>query len=76
MAGKGLVEYWFRNEKKLLVLKDKKMYEVAKEIGLDLHYLSNILNRNMPIKHKAMAYAISKYAGPNFEIDDLFDKKM
>ena len=75
MAGKSLIEYWFKKEKRLELLKDEKIYVVAERIGIDNHYLTNIINRKMAIKHKAMAYAITKYTNSNYEIEDVFDKK-
>lgn len=75
MAGKTLIEYWFKKNKRSELLKDKKVYEVAETVGIDKHYLSNIMNANMPVKHKAVAYAITKYTNSDYEIEDIFDKK-
>lgn len=75
MAGKSTIAYWFKVEKRKDLLKDDKIFMVAEKIGIDKHYLSNIINRNMPIKHKAIAYAITKYIGCELEIEDVFDKK-
>ncbi len=75
MAGKSLVAYWFRSEKRDELLKGKRVYEIAYEIGIDKHYLSNIMNRNLPVKHKSVAYAITKCTNSDYEIDDVFEKK-
>lgn len=75
MAGKTLIEYWFKENKRKDLLKGEKVYVVAERIGIDKHYLSNIINRNMPVKHKAIAYAITKCTGSEYEIEDIFNKK-
>lgn len=75
MPGKNFIEYWFKKDKRLELLKDEKIYVVAEKIGIERHYLNNVMNRNIPIKHKAMAYAITKYTNKDYEIEDVFDKK-
>lgn len=75
MAGKSTIAYWFKEEKRENLLKGEKLFVIAERIGIDKHYLSNIINRNMPVKHKAIAYAITKCAGSDYEIIDIFDKK-
>ena len=75
MAGKSTIAYWFRTEMREQLLKEDRLFVVADRIGIDKHYLSNIVNRNMPIKHKAIAYAITKCTGSDYEIEDVFEKK-
>ena len=75
MAGKNYYAYMLKEWKKKEVLKGEKIYWVAEQIGLEQHYLTNILNRRMAVKHKAMAYAITKWTNSNYEIPDLFEVK-
>lgn len=66
--------YKFRKEKRYLVEKNKMTKEVAEEIGLCPTYLCTILDCKNLVKRKIVAYAITKYADPEAEIEDYFEE--
>lgn len=75
MAGKFTVKYWFKKDKRNDLLKGEKIYVVADEIGIDRHYLTNIINTKLPVKHKVIAYAMTKCIGSGLNIEDVFEKE-
>lgn len=75
MAGKYTIGYWFKKDKREELTKGKKMYECAEDIGITRETLISIVNNKKCVKHKAMAYAITKYTNKNYEIEDVFDVK-
>lgn len=75
MAGKYKIGYWFKPEKKKELLYGKYMYECTEEIGISKDFLSRIINNHIPIKHKTVAYALTKYINKDYEIEDVFEIK-
>ena len=69
------INYWFKKEKQKELLKGKTIRECAEDIGINRPYLNNVLNKKMPVKHKAVAYAITKYTNKDYEIEDVFSIK-
>lgn len=65
--------YVFKKDKKWLVIKDKKIYEVADELELCRTYFYNVLNGKKACK-RGYATIVANYAGKEYEIADFFDQ--
>lgn len=75
MAGKYTIGYWFKPERKKDLTYGRYLYQCSEEVGISQKFLSNIVNNRIPVKHKSVAYALTKYIGANLEIEDVFDVK-
>lgn len=65
--------YKAKDETYEIVVGKNTVTKVASIIGLTREHLSNILNQNIDCS-KLVAYCITKYAGADLEIEDLFDR--
>ena len=66
-------KYVFKKEKKWLLVKDKKIYQVARELELCDTYLYNVLNGKKACK-RAYAVMLTQYAGSEYQLTDFFDE--
>lgn len=66
--------YHFKENKKEEIIKKYKLTNMAKEIGISLTYLSNILNGKNNCK-KVVAYCITKMVDNTKEVEYFFTKK-
>lgn len=66
-------KYVFKKDKKWLLIKGKKIYQVANELELCETYFYNVLNGKKACK-RAYANMLTNYAGSEYQISDFFDE--
>ena len=66
--------YKFKEEKKDEIINRFKLSYIAKEIGISLTYLSNVLNGKVACK-KVIAYCITKNIDTEKEIEYFFENE-